>query len=197
IAQRLFEEEQAQFEREQRIARERAAEQEAKDATLIEQMEDVQTRMDANVLLEEGLQQEEREQFTIEEKSRMSVELIAERKRFFAAQRAAKQRSKPPTKAQMRNKIGMKDDSSNKQAGSTKKRAGSKLKPKSPKKLKVMKEQESAMDDQEKEELRLCLKIVQDEDRAINYETLAMKSLIIDWESQLLGSNLQEEDLSY
>ncbi|GJT21348.1 hypothetical protein Tco_0891285 [Tanacetum coccineum] len=35
IAQRLFEEEQAQFEREQKIARERAAEQEAKDATLI------------------------------------------------------------------------------------------------------------------------------------------------------------------
>ncbi|GKA85691.1 putative ribonuclease H-like domain-containing protein [Tanacetum coccineum] len=36
IAQRLFEEEQEQFEREQRIARERAAEQEVKDAALIE-----------------------------------------------------------------------------------------------------------------------------------------------------------------
>ncbi|GJV58043.1 ABC transporter G family member 3, partial [Tanacetum coccineum] len=41
IAQRLFEEDQARFEREQRIARERAAEQEAKDVALIEQMEDV------------------------------------------------------------------------------------------------------------------------------------------------------------
>ncbi|GJU93272.1 hypothetical protein Tco_1318028 [Tanacetum coccineum] len=41
IAQRLFEEEEAHFEREQRIARERAAEQEAKDAALIEQMEDI------------------------------------------------------------------------------------------------------------------------------------------------------------
>ncbi|GJT16000.1 hypothetical protein Tco_0874706 [Tanacetum coccineum] len=40
LAQRLFEEEQARFEREQRIARERAAEQEAKDVALIEQMED-------------------------------------------------------------------------------------------------------------------------------------------------------------
>ncbi|GJR14784.1 putative ribonuclease H-like domain-containing protein [Tanacetum coccineum] len=40
LAQRLFEEEQAQFEREQRIAMERVAEQEAKDAALIEQMED-------------------------------------------------------------------------------------------------------------------------------------------------------------
>nr|GEX48607.1 hypothetical protein [Tanacetum cinerariifolium] len=41
IARRLFKEEQAQFEREQRIARGKATEQEAKDAALIEQMEDV------------------------------------------------------------------------------------------------------------------------------------------------------------
>nr|GEV02272.1 hypothetical protein [Tanacetum cinerariifolium] len=60
-----------------------------------------------------------------------------------------------------------------------------------------MKEQESAEDEQEKEELRLCLNIVQDEERAINYETLAVKSLIVDWESQLLVSDLQEEDTSY
>nr|GEW42756.1 hypothetical protein [Tanacetum cinerariifolium] len=39
--QRLFEEEQAQFEREQRIAREKATEQEAKDAALIKQMKDI------------------------------------------------------------------------------------------------------------------------------------------------------------
>ncbi|GKC36647.1 hypothetical protein Tco_1049031 [Tanacetum coccineum] len=75
---------QAQFKREQRIARERAAEQEAKDAALIEQMEDIQARMNADELLAERLQQEEREQFTIEEKSRMLVEMIANRKRFFA-----------------------------------------------------------------------------------------------------------------
>ncbi|GJQ98775.1 hypothetical protein Tco_0521760 [Tanacetum coccineum] len=61
LAQRLFEEEQAQFEKEQRIAREKAAEQEAKDVALIEQIEDVQTRMDADELLAERLQQEERE----------------------------------------------------------------------------------------------------------------------------------------
>ncbi|GKC41965.1 hypothetical protein Tco_1059687 [Tanacetum coccineum] len=73
------------FEREQRIARERAAEQEAKDAALIEQMEDVQARMDADILLAERLQQEEREQFTIKEKSRMLVDMIAEGKRFFVA----------------------------------------------------------------------------------------------------------------
>ncbi|GJV13599.1 hypothetical protein Tco_1355140 [Tanacetum coccineum] len=105
IAQRLFEEDQAQFEREQMIARERAAEQEARDATLIEQMEDIQARMDADKLLAERIQQEEREQFTIKEKSRMMVKMIAKRKRFFATQRAEQIRKKPPTRAQLRNKM--------------------------------------------------------------------------------------------
>ncbi|GKE44820.1 hypothetical protein Tco_1472104, partial [Tanacetum coccineum] len=102
IAQRLFEEEQAQFEREQRIAREKATEQEAKDAVLIEQMEDIQARIDADELLAERLQQEEREQFTIEEKSRLLVEMIVERKKFFAAQRAEQIRNKPPIRTQLR-----------------------------------------------------------------------------------------------
>nr|GEU78162.1 hypothetical protein [Tanacetum cinerariifolium] len=105
IAQKLFGEEQAQFEREQRTAREKAAEQEAKDAALIEQMEDVQARIDADALLAERLQQEEREQFTVDEQARMLVDLIAERKRFFAAQRAEQIRNKPPNKAQLKNKM--------------------------------------------------------------------------------------------
>ncbi|GKD78061.1 hypothetical protein Tco_1340682 [Tanacetum coccineum] len=41
IAQRLFEQDQAQFEREQRIARERATEQESKDASLIAEFDNV------------------------------------------------------------------------------------------------------------------------------------------------------------
>ncbi|GJU98757.1 hypothetical protein Tco_1328028 [Tanacetum coccineum] len=52
----------------------------AKDAALIEQMEDIQAKMDVDELLAERLQQEEREQFTIEEKSRMLVEMIPEMK---------------------------------------------------------------------------------------------------------------------
>ncbi|GJX65478.1 retrovirus-related pol polyprotein from transposon TNT 1-94 [Tanacetum coccineum] len=92
-------------EKEQRIAREKAAEQEAKDAALIEQMEDVQARMDADELLAERLQQEEREQFIVDEQARMLVDLIAERKKFFAAQRAEQIRNRPPTKAQLRNKM--------------------------------------------------------------------------------------------
>ncbi|GJX53326.1 putative reverse transcriptase domain-containing protein [Tanacetum coccineum] len=83
----------------------KAAEQEAKDVALIEQIEDIQARIDANKLLAEILEQEEREQFTIEEKSRLLVEIIAERKRFFAAQRAGQIRNKPPTRTQLRSKM--------------------------------------------------------------------------------------------
>ncbi|GJT15358.1 hypothetical protein Tco_0874064 [Tanacetum coccineum] len=68
-------------------------------------MEDVQARMDADELLAERLQQEEREQFTIDEQARMLVDSIAERKKFFAAQRAKQIRNKPPTRAQLRNKM--------------------------------------------------------------------------------------------
>nr|GEU74912.1 ribonuclease H-like domain-containing protein [Tanacetum cinerariifolium] len=59
-----------------------AAEQKAKDAALIEQIEDVQVRIDADALLAERFQQEEREQFTVIEQARMLVDLIVERKRL-------------------------------------------------------------------------------------------------------------------
>ncbi|GJY35579.1 hypothetical protein Tco_0420957 [Tanacetum coccineum] len=135
---------------------------EVKDAALIVEFDNVQARMEANALLAVRLKEEEREQFSINEQARFLVETIVERKRFFAVQRAEQIRNKPPTKTQLRNKMitylknigskdsGKKDDSSSKQAGSRKKRAWSKLKSKSQKKLKVMKEQESAVDDADK-----------------------------------------------
>ncbi|GKF91528.1 hypothetical protein Tco_0275229, partial [Tanacetum coccineum] len=91
------------FEREQRIARERVAEQEAKDAALIEQIEDVQARMDTDELLAARLQEQEREQFSINEQARFLVETIAAKKKFFVAQRAAEIRNRPPTRTQLRN----------------------------------------------------------------------------------------------
>ncbi|GKC37543.1 hypothetical protein Tco_1049927 [Tanacetum coccineum] len=95
IAQRLFEEEQAQFEREQRIARERVAQEEASNAALIAEFDDVQARMDADALLAARLQEEEREQFSIDEQARFLVETIAERKRFFALHKEQQAKSKP------------------------------------------------------------------------------------------------------
>ncbi|GJY84501.1 hypothetical protein Tco_0497877 [Tanacetum coccineum] len=197
IAQRLFEEEQAQFEGEQRIARERAAKQEAKDAALIEQMEDIQARMDADELLAERLQQEEREQFIIEEKSRMLVEMIVERKMFFAAQRAEQIRNKPPTKALLRNKMindfvpidseVVKDSRKGKAKDSRKKivarrRTGEKLDDESVKRQKIE-------DDAGKEALRAYLDIISRDDEAVNVESLAIKYLIVDWKTHALSED--------
>nr|GEV02768.1 hypothetical protein [Tanacetum cinerariifolium] len=79
--------------------------------------------------------------------------------------------------------IGFKEDE--KRVRSRKKRvAGSSSKQKSSKKQKVN-DQESVDSDKE---LNICLKVVPDDDKAINYETLDVKSLIVDCESQKLGT---------
>ncbi|GJT82965.1 hypothetical protein Tco_1057307 [Tanacetum coccineum] len=69
--------------------------------------------------------------------------------------------------------------------------AGSSSEQKSSKKPRMINEQEAADSD---EEHRQCLKIVLDEDTAINYEALAVKTLIVDWESQLLAE-IEAEDI--
>ncbi|GJQ99423.1 hypothetical protein Tco_0522408 [Tanacetum coccineum] len=58
IAQNLFEEEQAQFKREQRLARERAIEQEAKDNALIKEWDNKQAMMEADYELCKRLQEQ-------------------------------------------------------------------------------------------------------------------------------------------
>nr|GEU33622.1 hypothetical protein [Tanacetum cinerariifolium] len=86
-------------------------------------------------------------------------------------------------------KVGSEEDE--KRVRSIKKRAaGSSSKHKSPKKQKVN-DQESINSDKE---LKKCLKVVPDNDKAINYETLDVKSLIFDCESQKLGK-IKEGDV--
>ncbi|GKE20246.1 hypothetical protein Tco_1431758 [Tanacetum coccineum] len=149
IDQRLFEEEQAQFER----------------------------KMDAYELLAERLQQEEREQFTIEEKSRMLVEMIAERKR---------------EQKWINDFVPMdfevvKDSRKGKAEGSRKKtvarkRIGEKLDDESVKRQKIE-------DDDEKEELRAYLDIIPEDDEAVNVESLATKYPIVDWKTHVLSED--------
>ncbi|GJX24151.1 hypothetical protein Tco_0228596 [Tanacetum coccineum] len=99
---RLHEEEKAELER---MQRERAAQEEASNAALITEFDNVKARIDADALLDARLQEKEREQFSIDEQARFLVEIIAKRKRFFAAQRVEQIRNKPPTKIQLRNKM--------------------------------------------------------------------------------------------
>ncbi|GJS67051.1 zinc finger BED domain-containing protein RICESLEEPER 2-like protein isoform X1 [Tanacetum coccineum] len=190
--------------REQRIARERAAEQEAKDAALIEQMEDIQARMDADELLVARLQEKEREQFSINEQARFLVETIAERKWFFYTHNQLKSKSfeeiqKLYEKEQKwindfvpmdSEEGGKKTKSSKKEAASSKRRQRADPDDENVKRQKLE-------DTAKKEGLKAYLNIDPDEDRAVNYETLATKYPIVDWESQIIGSDLQGNDLSY
>ncbi|GJV19202.1 hypothetical protein Tco_1368222 [Tanacetum coccineum] len=78
--------------------------------------------------------------------------------------------------------------------------AGSYATQKSPKKPKVMKfakdvtEEETTEYEKEKEELRLSLKIISNDDSEVNYEPLSKKFPIVNWEYQLLGK-MEEKDI--
>ncbi|GJU62436.1 hypothetical protein Tco_1244271 [Tanacetum coccineum] len=159
--------------------------------------------MDADELLAERLQQEEREQFTIKEKSRMLVEMIAERKRFFAAQRAKQIRNKPSTRAKLRIKMindfvpidseVVKDSRKGKAEGSRKKivarkRTSEKLDDESVKRQKIE-------DDAEKEALRAYLDIISGDDEAVNVESLATKYPIVDWKTHALSKDKMQDVL--
>ncbi|GJV13629.1 hypothetical protein Tco_1355170 [Tanacetum coccineum] len=83
--------------------RERQREDEASKAAIAETYDEVQAGIDADALFAAKLQQEEREEYTIEERAKFLAETIAVQRKFRAAQRSAEIRSKPPTKSQLRN----------------------------------------------------------------------------------------------
>ncbi|GJT12733.1 hypothetical protein Tco_0859775 [Tanacetum coccineum] len=60
---------------------------------------------EAGRLLAEKLQEEEREQFTIEERAKFLHDTIAAQRKFLAQQRSEAIRNRPPTKNQLRNQM--------------------------------------------------------------------------------------------
>ncbi|GKE53989.1 hypothetical protein Tco_1489145, partial [Tanacetum coccineum] len=116
----------------------------------------------------------------------MLVEMIAKRKKFFVAQRAAKQRSKPPTKTQIRNRMcaylknmEVVKSYETRTEGSSK-RARDELESNKSKKQKIDEYVEAKKDDdQEEEEMKRHIEIVKDDDVAIDAIPLATKPLII------------------
>ncbi|GKB52948.1 hypothetical protein Tco_0903701 [Tanacetum coccineum] len=93
---------QAKLIKEERLVRQKK--EEAKIA-LIESWDNTQAMMEADFELAQRLQEEERGDITIEERSRLFVELMKRRKKHFAKLRAEEIRRKPPTKAQKRNQM--------------------------------------------------------------------------------------------
>ncbi|GKC17917.1 hypothetical protein Tco_1014699 [Tanacetum coccineum] len=83
---------------------EKLAKQREEDANIAE-WDNVQAMIDADYELAVGLQAQEQEELTVEEKSKLFVELMDKREKHFARLRAEEQRRKPPTKAQKRNQM--------------------------------------------------------------------------------------------
>ncbi|GJR30414.1 hypothetical protein Tco_1106646 [Tanacetum coccineum] len=85
---------------EERLARKQ---EEEANIALIESWDNIQAMMEAYFELAQRLQTEEQGEITIEERSRLFVELMNKRKKHFAMLRAGEKRRKPPTKTQKRN----------------------------------------------------------------------------------------------
>ncbi|GKE47120.1 hypothetical protein Tco_1478378 [Tanacetum coccineum] len=85
--------------------RNRIAEEEATNEALIKNFDDIKARIEADRILAEKLQEQEREQFTIEERAKFLHDTIAAQRKFLARQRSEAIRNRPPTKNQLRNQM--------------------------------------------------------------------------------------------
>ncbi|GKA41006.1 hypothetical protein Tco_0733599, partial [Tanacetum coccineum] len=81
------------------------AEEKAANEALIRNFDDIKARIEADRLLAEKLQEQEREQFTIEERAEFLHDTIAAQRKFLAQQRSEAIRNRPPTKNQLRNQM--------------------------------------------------------------------------------------------
>ncbi|GJU31876.1 hypothetical protein Tco_1175465, partial [Tanacetum coccineum] len=154
-----------------------------------------QDKVETDYELAQRLQQEEQEELTIKEKSKLFQQLLEKRRKLFAAKRAEENRNIPPTKAQQRsimctylkNLAGWKpkdlktnevrvEGSKTIAQESCLKRAGDELEQEKAKKQKID-------DDQEEAKIKKLMEIVPDEEEvAIDAIPLANKPpSIIDW----------------
>ncbi|GKB18984.1 hypothetical protein Tco_0852907, partial [Tanacetum coccineum] len=93
---------QAEFDEEERLAREKAQQEQESNVSLTEEWDDIQAKVDADYQLAQRLQAEEKEEFFVEEKAKLFQQLLEIRRKHFAVKRAEEQRNKPPTKAQQK-----------------------------------------------------------------------------------------------
>nr|GEW62496.1 hypothetical protein [Tanacetum cinerariifolium] len=107
---------QAELEEEVRLARQK---EEEANIALVESWDNTQAKINTDYELAARLQEEERGELSIEEKSKLFVQLLDARKKHFATLRAKEKRSKPPTKAQKRNQIEKAAEGSSKRAAAT------------------------------------------------------------------------------
>ncbi|GJS58580.1 ribonuclease H-like domain-containing protein [Tanacetum coccineum] len=85
--------------------RNKIAEEKATNEALIKNFDDIKARIEADRILAEKLQEQEREQFTIEERAKFLHDTIAAQRKFLARQRSKAIRNRPPTNNQLRNQM--------------------------------------------------------------------------------------------
>ncbi|GJS63005.1 putative ribonuclease H-like domain-containing protein [Tanacetum coccineum] len=128
------------------------------------------------------LQAQEQEELTDEEKARLFVQFLEQRRKHFAAKRAEEKRNRPPTRAKQRSIITELVEESSKKAKaeiaqeSSSKRAEDELEQENAKKQKMDENKETV-------ELQRLIEVVPDEEEvAINAISLATKPpTIVDW----------------
>ncbi|GJW38534.1 hypothetical protein Tco_0064379 [Tanacetum coccineum] len=81
------------------------AKEKATNEALIRNFDAIKARIEIDRLLGEKLQEQEREQFTIEERAKFPHDIIAAQRKFLAQQRLEAIRNRPPTKNQLRNQM--------------------------------------------------------------------------------------------
>ncbi|GJS49930.1 hypothetical protein Tco_0600051 [Tanacetum coccineum] len=171
---------QAEFDKEERLAREKAKKEKEVNIPLIETWDDIQANIDVDHQLAKRLQAQEQEELSVEENATLFQQLLEKRRKHFAAKRAEEKRNKPPTKAQHR------------QIMSTylKNMEGYKLKDLKSKGFDSIKEifdivfkRQKVEDDKEIAELKQCKEIILDEEEVtIDAIPLASKySSIVGW----------------
>ncbi|GJZ50127.1 hypothetical protein Tco_0604317, partial [Tanacetum coccineum] len=172
LALRLYAEEQAEFER---LQKERDAQEEASRAAIYKEMDNIQAMIEVDEQLAARVQAEEQELYSIKEKSRLLVEMIAERKRWIQTQSAEGksceeiQKLFDKTYKRVNSFVPMASD--DKEKGSEKKVGGSRKKTLAKKKAGEKQSEgnskrQNMEDDAKKEELRAHLDIIPGDDVA-------------------------------
>ncbi|GJU42937.1 hypothetical protein Tco_1200203 [Tanacetum coccineum] len=164
----------AEFDEEERLAREKAKKEQEANIALIDTWDDIQAKIDADHQLAERLQAQEQEELFIEERAKLFQQLLEKRRKHFAAKREEEKTSKSPTKSQQRKIIAFKrvntfEDFRTELVEGKEKREGAELEQEVVKKQKVE-------DDKETTELRQLMEIDPDEKEvAIDAIPLAVK----------------------
>ncbi|GJR85372.1 hypothetical protein Tco_0209383 [Tanacetum coccineum] len=175
---------------------ERQRQEDDTNASLAKEFDEIQAKIDADHELAVRLTHEEQEKYTLEERSRLLAEFFDQRKKQLAAARLKNKTFEEIQRLYEKEKRWIDDfqpmdtkaikDSEKKSEESIKKQ---KLEDVAEEQESTKSDKEAAADyEHEKEELRMWLTVVSDEEEIVDPMILSAKYPIVDWESQNLGN---------